>query len=42
MVTFDIKFQDVVYNEDTWPAYCELRDWVFHEKKKRASDDDNN
>jgi hypothetical protein len=33
--SFDIRFLDLVYDEATWPAYAEVREWVFH---KRASD----
>jgi hypothetical protein len=33
MVSCDIKDKDLVYDEATWPSGCELRDWVFYERK---------
>jgi hypothetical protein len=33
MVTFDVRYQDIVYNETTWPAFAEVREWIFHPKK---------
>ena len=37
MVSFDVKFHDLVYDESSWPAGCELRDWIFRERNKSTS-----
>ena len=33
MVSCNAKSRDVFYDESVWPSGCELRDWVFYEKK---------
>ena len=33
MVSCDDCCREIFYNEDTWPSGCELRDWVFYNKR---------
>jgi len=35
MVSCDSSCSDIFYNESSWPAGCELRDWIFHNKKNK-------
>jgi len=37
MVSCDDCCREIFYNEDTWPAGCELRDWVFYNKRLTPS-----
>jgi hypothetical protein len=27
------RSKDLFYNEDSWPLGCELRDWIFYDRK---------
>ena len=40
-VSCDARYRDLLYNESTWPEGCELRDWVFYNKKPNSSADHN-
>jgi hypothetical protein len=33
MVSLDSKYRNVVYDEATWPEGCEVRDWIYQDKK---------
>jgi len=33
--------KDIFYNEDCWPLGCELRDWVFYDRKPSPGDNVN-
>jgi len=32
-VSCSSEWKHIFHNEDTWPAGCELRDWVWHDKR---------
>jgi len=34
MISCDFKYQDMIYDECTWPAYWELKEWIFNGKKQ--------
>ena len=29
-VSCSVEFKDLFYDEGTWPAGCELRDWIYY------------
>lgn len=33
MVSCDAKFREILFNESSWPAGSEIRDWVFRQKE---------
>ena len=37
MVSCEVKDRELIYDEATWPAGCELRDWVFYDKKRNVN-----
>ena len=39
MISCDVKYANILYDDSIWPAGCELRDWVFH---KKVGGDSNN
>ena len=40
-VSCDAKFADLFYDEASWPAGCELRDWVFRNNVANVQRADN-
>ena len=34
MVSYNASSRDIFYDEELWPSGCELRDWVFYERKE--------
>jgi len=35
MVSCDSSCRDLFYNESSWPAGCELRDWIFYNRENK-------
>ena len=41
MVSCDVTSKDIFYDESIWPEGCELRDWIFYDKKKSEDNKSN-
>ena len=41
MVSCDATSKDIFYDESIWPEGCQLRDWIFYDKKKSEDNKSN-